>query len=145
MSETAVLRIEDLDVRFATAEGELHCVRNLSLIVERGECLGIVGESGAGKSQAFLAVMGLLAANGRASGHARFESEELIGASQARLDRIRGARLAMILQNPMSALTPHLRVGDQIAELLVRHRAVSWRDARARALAAADASAATGA
>jgi ABC-type glutathione transport system ATPase component len=134
MSPAPVLKIEDLDVRFATAHGPVHCVSSLSLVVERGECLGIVGESGAGKSQAFLAVMGLLAANGRASGHVRFETEELIGASEATLDRIRGARLAMILQNPMSSLTPHLRVGDQIAELLVRHLAVSWRDARARAL-----------
>jgi ABC-type dipeptide/oligopeptide/nickel transport system ATPase component len=134
MSPAPVLSIEDLDVRFTSAHGEVHCVSNLSLAVERGECLGVVGESGAGKSQAFLAVMGLLAVNGRASGHVRFESEELIGASQDTLDRIRGARLAMILQNPMTALTPHLRVGDQIAELLVKHLAVSWRDARARAL-----------
>ena len=134
MSPAPVLKIDDLDVRFASAHGAIHCVSNLSLVVERGECLGIVGESGAGKSQAFLAVMGLLAANGRASGHARFEAEELIGAPEATLDRIRGARVAMILQNPMTSLTPHLRVGDQIAELLVRHLAVSWRDARARAL-----------
>jgi oligopeptide transport system ATP-binding protein len=134
VSTPAVLEIEHLDVRFRTAHEEVHCVRDLSLSVASGECLGVVGESGAGKSQAFHAVLGLLAANGRASGQARFEAQQLIGASEATLDRIRGARAAMILQNPMTSLTPHLRVGDQIAELLVRHRAVSWRDARARAL-----------
>jgi oligopeptide transport system ATP-binding protein len=135
MSAAALLEIENLDVRFTRGLEEVHCVQNLSLSVRRGECLGIVGESGAGKSQAFHAVLGLLAPNGRASGHARFELQELIGASEQTLDRVRGARLAMILQNPMTSLTPHLRVGEQIAELLVRHLRVSWRDARARALA----------
>jgi ABC-type dipeptide/oligopeptide/nickel transport system ATPase component len=133
---SAVLEIENLNVRYASREREVSCVSDFSLNVERGECVGIVGESGAGKSQAFLAIMGLLAPGGRASGHARFESHELIGAAPAALDRIRGARLSMIFQNPMSALTPHLRVGDQVAELLVKHQHLSWRAARARALEA---------
>jgi ABC-type dipeptide/oligopeptide/nickel transport system ATPase component len=134
MNEPAILEIENLSVRFTSAQQEVSCVRDFSLSVARGECVGVVGESGAGKSQAFLAIMGLLAANGGSSGRARFESLELIGASRAALDRIRGARMAMIFQNPMTSLTPHLRVGDQVAELLVKHSGLAWHAARARAL-----------
>jgi len=134
MSSAALLEVENLSVRFGRGPHEVACVRDFSLSVARGECVGVVGESGAGKSQAFLAIMGLLAAGGRASGRACFESHELLGASRAALDRVRGARIAMIFQNPMTSLTPHLRVGDQVAELLVKHSGLSWRAARARAL-----------
>ena len=134
MNAPPVLEVENLNVRFATRERQVSCVSDFSLRVERGECVGVVGESGAGKSQAFLAIMGLLASGGTASGRARFESHELIGAQPAMLDRIRGARLSMIFQNPMTSLTPHLRVGDQVAELLVKHAGMSWRAARTRAL-----------
>jgi oligopeptide transport system ATP-binding protein len=134
MSENAVLEVENLSVRFAMAGEELVAVRDFSLSVAAGECLGIVGESGAGKSQAFLAIMGLLAMNGRALGSARFESAELIGADDTALDRIRGARIGMIFQNPMTSLTPHLTVGEQLAEMLVRHLQMSARAARRRAL-----------
>jgi len=130
----AILEIDNLNVRYASARSATSCVSDFSLSVGRGECVGIVGESGAGKSQAFLAIMGLLAAGGLASGRARFECQELIGASRAQLDRIRGARLAMIFQNPMTSLTPHLRVGDQVAEVLVKHAHLSSRAARTRAL-----------
>jgi oligopeptide transport system ATP-binding protein len=134
VSQAAILEVEHLNVHFAAGEHAVQCVSDFSLSVARGECVGVVGESGAGKSQAFLAVMGLLAPGGRTSGRARFESHELLGAAPAALDRIRGARMAMIFQNPMTSLTPHLRVGDQVAELLVKHRGLSWRAARARAL-----------
>jgi oligopeptide transport system ATP-binding protein len=134
MSAPAVLEVENLSVRFAIAGQEMTCVSDFSLVVAPGECLGIVGESGAGKSQAFLAIMGLLAANGRARGSARFASTELIGAPAATLDRIRGARIGMIFQNPMSSLTPHLRIGAQVAELLARHAGLSRHQARVRAL-----------
>jgi len=134
MKAPAVLEVENLNVHFATRERQVSCVSDFSLSVERGECVGVVGESGAGKSQAFLAIMGLLASGGAASGRARFESHELIGAAPSLLNRIRGARLAMIFQNSMTSLTPHLRVGDQVAELLVKHAGVSWRAARTRAL-----------
>ena len=134
MSEPVILEVQNLNVRFATERQEVNSVTDFSLSVARGECVGVVGESGAGKSQAFLAIMGLLAANGRSSGRARFESVELIGAARATLERIRGARLAMIFQNPMTSLTPHLRVGDQVAELVVKHEGLSWQAARGRAL-----------
>ena len=125
-----MLNIRDLQVRFATPNGEVAAVRGFSLSIEPGECVGIVGESGAGKSQAMLALMGLLPANARVGGQARFESTELVGATPATLDRIRGASITMIFQDALTALTPHMRIGDQVAEPLVHHKGMSWSDAR---------------
>jgi oligopeptide/dipeptide ABC transporter ATP-binding protein len=130
----ATLRLENLNVTFATHAGTVHAVRDLSLTIAPGECLGVVGESGAGKSQAFLATLGLLAANGTATGSAWFGRRNLIGMRQTQLDGIRGARIGTVFQDPMTSLTPHIRIGDQIAEPLVRHNGLSWRDARTRAL-----------
>jgi oligopeptide/dipeptide ABC transporter ATP-binding protein len=130
----SAFHLDNLNVTFSTPEGDVHAVRNLSLAVAPGECLGVVGESGAGKSQAFLAALGLLPANGRASGHARLGPLELIGMPEADLDRIRGARIGLVFQDPMTSLTPHIRIGDQIAEPLIRHAGISSRDASSRAL-----------
>jgi oligopeptide/dipeptide ABC transporter ATP-binding protein len=135
-AEESALRLEGLNVRFQTPDGEVAAVQDFSLSISRGECVGIVGESGAGKSQAFLAVMGLLAPNGRVSGRATsFGATELIGQGRRHLDRVRGARIGMVFQDPMTSLTPHIPVGDQVAEPIVRHLKVSWREARSRALA----------
>ncbi|HEY3785900.1 MAG TPA: dipeptide ABC transporter ATP-binding protein [Steroidobacteraceae bacterium] len=134
MSAEATLRLEALNVSFATHDTQVRAVRDLSLAVAPGECLGVVGESGAGKSQAFLAVLGLLAANGRASGHAYFADRNLIGLTSAQLDAVRGSRIGTIFQDPMTSLTPHLRIGEQIAEPLVHHQGCSWGQARRKAL-----------
>jgi oligopeptide/dipeptide ABC transporter ATP-binding protein len=131
----AVLRIADLSVTFVTPQGEVPAVRDVSLSVRRGECLGVVGESGAGKTQLFLATLGLLPAAARVTGSACLGAEQLIGRSQQDLDRVRGARVGLIFQDPMTSLTPHLRVGEQIAEPIVRHCGASWREARQQALA----------
>lgn len=131
----SVLRLENLGVRFRTPQGDVAAVENVSLSLQRGECVGVVGESGAGKSQAFLATLGLLASNGRVSGRAKFGSIDLIRQPGAALDRIRGARIGMVFQDPMTSLTPHIVVGDQVAEPMVRHLKFSWRKARLRALA----------
>jgi peptide/nickel transport system ATP-binding protein len=130
-----VLALERLSVTFESAHGAVRAVRDLSLTVGTGECLGVVGESGAGKSQAFLAALGLLAPNGRASGHARFGSDDLLTLRQPELDRIRGARIGMVFQDPMTSLTPHMRIGHQIAEPIIHHAGVSSREALRRALA----------
>jgi oligopeptide/dipeptide ABC transporter ATP-binding protein len=130
----SAFHLENLNVTFSTPAGEVHAVRNLSLAVAPGECLGVVGESGAGKSQAFLAALGLLPPNGRVAGHARLGPLDLIGLPQVDLDRVRGARIGLVFQDPMTSLTPHIRVGDQIAEPIVRHTGVSSRDASSRAL-----------
>ncbi len=130
----ALLTLERLTVTFASAAGAVNAVDDVSLSVASGECLGIVGESGAGKSQAFLAVMGLLASNGRASGSARFAGTELLGLGSAALDRVRGVRIGMVFQDPMTSLTPHLTVGDQVAEVMVRHLHLRRAAARSRTL-----------
>jgi oligopeptide/dipeptide ABC transporter ATP-binding protein len=130
----SAFHLDNLNVTFSTPAGDVHAVRNLSLAVAPGECLGVVGESGAGKSQAFLAALGLLAPNGRASGHARLGPLDLIGMRQVDLDRIRGARIGLVFQDPMTSLTPHLRIGEQVAEPIVRHMRISSREASSRAL-----------
>jgi oligopeptide/dipeptide ABC transporter ATP-binding protein len=129
-----VLSLSGLTVTFDTPRGSITAAREVTLAVERGECLGVVGESGAGKSQVFLAVMGLLAANGRAQGSARFLGTELLRLAPAALDRVRGAGIGMVFQDPMTSLTPHLAVGEQIAEVIRRHRRVARAEARAAAL-----------
>src|SRR5450631_1942178 len=123
------LSMENLQVTYALGGGSLAAVRDVSLTVASRECLGIVGESGSGKTQVFMAAMGLLAGNARASGSVRFDGREILGLAPHALNRIRGSELTMIFQDPMSALTPHLRIGVQLAEVLVTHRGFTWRDA----------------
>ncbi|MFL5165632.1 MAG: ABC transporter ATP-binding protein [Microvirga sp.] len=129
-----LLSLRGLDVRFRTGDGVLHAVKGLDLDVAPGETVAIVGESGSGKSQTAHAVMGLLAANGWAEGSVRYRGTELIGLAPAALNRIRGAKIAMIFQEPMTSLDPLYRVGDQIALPLIAHRGLSRRQARARAV-----------
>jgi peptide/nickel transport system ATP-binding protein len=129
-----VLRLTGLSVAFATPGAAVCAARDVSLSVARGECLGVVGESGAGKSVSFLALLGLLPPNARIGGSAQFCGTQLLGANPRALDRVRGAAIGMVFQDPMTSLTPHLRVGEQIAEVVVRHRGASWAVARARAL-----------
>jgi oligopeptide transport system ATP-binding protein len=130
----AVLEIADLQVRFATPEGEVEAVNGVGLAVEPGETVGIVGESGSGKSQVFLAVMGLLASNGHAAGSVRFQGEEILGRPAGELNRIRGARMSMIFQDPMTSLNPYLTIERQLTEVLVTHRAMTRTAARAAAV-----------
>jgi oligopeptide transport system ATP-binding protein len=136
ITPTATLRLESLRVSYARAGGTIDAVREVSLAVRPGECLGIVGESGAGKTQAFMAAMGLLAPNARTGGSVRFEGEEILGLEPAALNRVRGSKLTMIFQDPMTSLTPHLRIGVQLAEVLVSHRGASWAEAERAALRA---------
>ncbi|MFL5323282.1 MAG: ABC transporter ATP-binding protein [Microvirga sp.] len=131
---TPLLSLRGLDVRFRTGDGVLHAVKGLDLDVAPGETVAIVGESGSGKSQTAHAVMGLLSANGWAEGSVRYRGTELIGLAPAALNRIRGAKIAMIFQEPMTSLDPLYRVGDQIALPLIAHRGLSRRQSRTRAV-----------
>jgi oligopeptide transport system ATP-binding protein len=128
------LSVDELTVRFAHRTGTLEAVAGASLRIEPGECVGIVGESGSGKTQLFLAAMGLLRGHAKVSGSIRFAGNELLGAKAAALNRVRGSKLTMIFQDPMTSLTPHLRIGTQLAEVLVCHLGVSWSEARSAAV-----------
>jgi ABC-type microcin C transport system duplicated ATPase subunit YejF len=128
----ALLEVDNLNVRFATPDGEVHAVRNLSLALEREETLGIVGESGSGKSQSMLALLGLLADNGAATGSAKFQGQELLGLPEPKLRAIRGRSISMIFQDPMTSLNPYMTVGDQMTQVLHAHERVSKSAARAR-------------
>jgi oligopeptide transport system ATP-binding protein len=132
------LGMESLRVSYALAAGGIAAVRGVSLGVGAHECLGIVGESGSGKTQAFMAAMGLLGKSAVVAGSVRFEGQEILGLAPAALNRIRGSKLTMIFQDPMTSLTPHLKIGVQLAEVLVHHRGASWRDAQHAALRVLD-------
>ncbi|HEX4153119.1 MAG TPA: ABC transporter ATP-binding protein [Steroidobacteraceae bacterium] len=132
------LRTQELRVEYPIDGGTVAAVRDVSLGVAANECLGVVGESGSGKTQLFMAVMGLLPPKARIAGSVTFESEEILGLRPQALNRVRGSRLTMVFQDPMSSLTPHLKIGVQLAEVLVHHRGMSWRDAELAAHRALD-------
>ncbi len=135
---SSVLEIDQLTVSFDTPDGTVRAVTDVSLLVEKGECVGLVGESGSGKSQTFMAAMGLLADNGSASGAIRLDGMDLLSANEKTLNTLRGERIAMIFQDPMTSLTPHMKVGRQLAEVLIEHRGVNKAAARKQALAMLD-------
>ena len=127
----ALLDVEGLRVRFSP---QVEAIRGVSLRVERGQTHCVVGESGCGKSVSALAVMGLLARGARRSaGHMRFDGEDILGLSERDLQKLRGDRMAMIFQEPMTSLNPAYTVGSQMAEVLVRHRRVSKQQGLDRA------------
>ncbi len=128
------LQTHELRVEYCASGRTAAAVRGVSLAVAGHECLGVVGESGSGKTQLFMAVMGLLPGNARIAGGALFEGRQILGLAPRELNRIRGSKLTMIFQDPMTSLTPHLKIGVQLAEVLVEHRGASWRDARSAAL-----------
>ena len=139
VSAEALLQVRGLSIAYATPRGTVTAVRNVDLDVRAGEFLGIVGESGSGKTQLLLAMLGLNASQARLSGSIRYREQELLGREVAELNRIRGTRVCMIFQDPMTALNPYLTVGRQITEVLQVHRRMDARAAERRALEMLDA------
>ncbi|MEO7244069.1 MAG: ABC transporter ATP-binding protein [Rubrivivax sp.] len=129
-----LLEVRDLCVTLATGAGPVEALRDLSFDLARGQTLGLIGESGCGKSLTALALMGLLPDGAQVSGSICFDGSELTTLDEAAWCRLRGARLAMVFQEPMTALNPLHTVGRQIAESLRLHRSVSGAAARAEAL-----------
>jgi len=135
----ALLKVEDLGVSFTTGAGEVRATEGISFSIRPGERVGIVGESGCGKTVTGLSLMGLLPARiARTEGHAWFEGRDLVAMSRAERRAISGTRIGMIFQEPMSALDPVFTVGEQIAETLRAHRSIGRREARERAIEALD-------
>jgi len=129
-----LLDVRDLRVRLNTARGPADALRGVSFALAKGETLGIIGESGCGKSMTALALMGLLPDGAVTSGSIRFDGDELVGADDARLCALRGRRIGMIFQEPMTALNPLHTVGTQVAEPLRHHLGMNKAEARAEAL-----------
>ena len=120
-----LLDIRNLEVVFKTTTKPVHAVNGVSFHLDGGEILGIVGESGSGKSQMTFAMVGLHSRNAKVSGHALFEGVDLLEMNEGELERIRATQIAMIFQNPMTALNPYLRISDQMAEILTFHKGMS--------------------
>ncbi len=125
-----ILSARNLSVQFKTGDGRVDAVKSLNLEISAAECLGIVGESGSGKSQAFLACMGLLAANGRASGSVRFDGREILNIPEKKINSIRGNEIGMVFQDPLTSLTPHLQIGRQLEEALQAHTEIAGAESK---------------
>lgn len=120
-----LLEVRDLEVRFPSPHGRVAAVHEVSFALAPGEVLGLVGESGSGKSVTALALMRLLPPGAEVEGQLRFAGHDLRTASASEMRRLRGASMAMIFQEPMTALNPVMRIGDQIAEAVCAHESVA--------------------
>jgi peptide/nickel transport system ATP-binding protein len=130
-----LLEVKDLRVHFPTEDGIVKAVDGISFTIQRGETLGIVGESGSGKSVSFLTVMGLInKKNATVEGEITFQGQDLINMPKEELQAIRGNKIGMIFQDPMTSLHPFYRVGDQISEAILAHEDINKKEASARAV-----------
>ena len=129
-----LLQVDDLSVRFDTDDGPVHAVDRLSFTLDESEVLGVVGESGCGKSVSLMALTQLLPDTAKIGGSARIGDLDLLSASSSRVRKIRGRTIAYVFQEPMTSLNPSLRIGRQIEEVLQRHLDLSRRAARSRAV-----------
>jgi peptide/nickel transport system ATP-binding protein len=130
-----LLEVKDLRVHFPTEDGIVKAVDGISFTIQRGETLGIVGESGSGKSVSFLTVMGLInRKNATVEGEITFQGLDLINMPKEELQAIRGNKIGMIFQDPMTSLHPFYRVGDQISEAILAHEDINKKEAAVRAV-----------
>ncbi|WP_308201079.1 ABC transporter ATP-binding protein [Agromyces mediolanus] len=133
-AEAPMLRIRDLAVTFRTDDGPVEAVRGIDLDVRRGEVLALVGESGSGKSVTAMAVLSLLPATATRTGSIELDGRELTTLTEAQLNGVRGKEISMVFQEPMTALNPSMRIGDQIAEALLNHGVGTKQEAARRAV-----------
>jgi peptide/nickel transport system ATP-binding protein len=129
-----LLDVQELSVRFDTDDGPVHAVDGLSYSLDEREVLGIVGESGCGKTVSVLSLLGLLPQTAHVTGRALFDDRDLLTASPARMRGIRGREIAFVFQEPMTSLNPSFRIGNQIGEVLRRHLGLGRSEARKRAI-----------
>ncbi|MER9603804.1 ABC transporter ATP-binding protein [Mesorhizobium sp. M0243] len=132
-SET-ILSVKDLSVRFRTLDGAVEAVKGINIHVKSGETVAVVGESGSGKSQTMMAAMSLLASNGEATGSVDYRGRNLLTLSKSELNQVRGRKISMIFQEPMTSLDPLYSIGNQLIEPIRRHRGLNAPDAREEAL-----------
>ena len=131
----AVIEVENLQISYETRKGDVEAIQGVSFKVGEGETVGLVGESGCGKSTIAFGIVNFLGSNGKiVDGSIRFQGNELVGRSQEELKELRGDRIAMVFQDPMQALNPSLRLGEQLAEVLTCHRDISSEEAWERSI-----------
>jgi peptide/nickel transport system ATP-binding protein len=126
-----VVKVDHLGLAYETRTGDIHAVRDVSFELYRGQTLGIVGESGCGKSTVAYGLVNYMGKNGKiVKGDIVFQGQSLIGRSEEELRRLRGDQISMVYQDPMTSLNPVLRIGDQMTEVLTVHRGISNEEAR---------------
>ena len=123
-----IFSVEDLKITFSTQDGPVEAVKGVSFHINPGECVGIVGESGSGKSQTFMAAMGLLAKNGSTRGQINFQDHNLLALTTTQLNHVRGKNMSMIFQDPLTSLTPHMTILQQMREVVKLHMQLSQKD-----------------
>src|SRR4029453_18733530 len=133
-SDAAVLDVDNLTVEFPTDDGVVQAVRGVSYQLRRGDSMGIVGESGSGKSVTSMAILGLLPKTARITGSVKLHGQELLGRSEKAYAELRGNKIAMIFQDPLTSLNPVYTVGYQISEAILAHNDISKKAARDRSI-----------
>ncbi|RJT30891.1 ABC transporter ATP-binding protein [Mesorhizobium waimense] len=133
-AQETILSVKDLRVRFRTLDGAVEAVKGININVKAGETVAVVGESGSGKSQTMMAAMSLLASNGEATGSVDYRGRNLLTLSKSELNKVRGRKISMIFQEPMTSLDPLYSIGNQLIEPIRRHRGLNAAEAREEAL-----------
>ncbi|TIV24828.1 MAG: ATP-binding cassette domain-containing protein, partial [Mesorhizobium sp.] len=133
MATETILSVKDLRVRFQTLDGTVEAVKGINIKVNAGETVAVVGESGSGKSQTMMAAMNLLSSNGEATGHVDYRGQNLLTLSKSELNKVRGRKISMIFQEPMTSLNPVHSIGAQLTEAIRIHQGAEGSSVEQRA------------